>query len=116
MNGTNRPDAVTALALLEPEANVLYSIERAAQFTGMPRRHIVLYARRGFVTPAIDPAETGWYFTAETIRTLRRLEMLRAMHSLDWPGMKLVLGLMTEVERLREELLGFQSSRPQPSR
>jgi hypothetical protein len=105
MNETHRIEPTTALILSEPEPDTLYPLERVAQFAGLPRRHIVLYVRHGFVRPAIDPAYAGWYFTAEAIRTLRRIEMLRTLHRLDPSGVRLVLGLMSEIERLREELL-----------
>jgi DNA-binding transcriptional MerR regulator len=95
---------MTTLTLWEPEPDVLYTLERAAQFAGLPRRHIVIYARHGLVTPATAPGAAGWYFTADAIHTLRRIEMLRAMHGLDLPGVRLVLGLMSEIERLRGEL------------
>lgn len=107
-------EPIATLTLWEPEPDVFYSIERAAQFAGLPRRHIVLYVRHGLVTPVAEPADVGWYFTAEAIRTLGRIEEFRAMHRLDLPGVRLVLGLMTEIERLRKELRCprfYQSSR-----
>ena len=104
MNGIHRPETITSLSLCEPEPGVLYTIERVAQFAGMPRRSIVLCARHGLVAPALDPAETGWCFNVEALRTLRRIEMLRAMHRLDVAGVKLLLELMSEIERLREEV------------
>jgi DNA-binding transcriptional MerR regulator len=103
MNGTNRPEPMTTLTLWEPESGVLYTLDHAAQFAGLPRRHVVLYARHGFITPATEPGAAGWYFTADAIRTLRRIAILRAMHGLDLPGVRLVLGLMSEIERLRGE-------------
>jgi DNA-binding transcriptional MerR regulator len=104
MNEPHRIATTTALILSEPEPDTLYPLERVAQFAGLPRRHIVLYVRHGLVRPAIDPADAGWYFTAEAIRTLRRIEMLRALHRLDVFGVRLVLDLMSEIERLRGAL------------
>ena len=94
----------TTLTIREPKPEMLYTIDHAAQFAGLPRRHIVLYARYGLITPATEPGDDGWYFTAEAIRTLRRIESLRAMHRFDIAGVRFVLGLIKEIERLRAEM------------
>ena len=99
----NEPIAIQSLTVWEPEGNALYTLEHVAQFAGLPRRHIVLYARHGFVAPAIEPGE-GWYFSAEAIRTLRRIARLRSSHGLELSGVRLVLDLMNEIDRLRVEL------------
>ena len=101
MNGVNTPEPMSTLSLWDPEPGVLYTIDHTAQFAGLPRRHIVLYARHGFITPAAQSGAVGWYFTADAIRTLRRIAMLRALYGLDLRGVRLVLGLMSEIERLR---------------
>ena len=103
-------ERISTLTLWEPEPDVLYSIEWVAQAADLPRRRIVLYARHGLIAPATEPGATGWYFTAEAIRTLRRIETLRAAHRLDVPSLRLVLGLMCEIQRLRGELLSSRGS------
>jgi len=92
------------LTLWEPAPEMLYTIDCAAQFAGLPRRHIALYARYGLIQPATGRGEGGWYFTGETIRTLRRIESLRVRHRFDMAGARLVLGLLKEIERLRAEM------------
>jgi hypothetical protein len=52
----------------------------------------------------MDPACSGWYFKDEAIRILRRIEYLRTACSLNLIGIKLMLELSREVERLREKL------------
>ncbi len=102
---TNNLDTPPAtLTHWEPESETLYTIDFAAQFAGMPRRRIVLYARYGLIKPATEQGDCGWYFTADSIRTLRRIESLRAMHRFDLSGVRFVLGLMKEIERLRAEM------------
>lgn len=104
MNANDLELSSTTLTVWEPEPEMLYTIDYAAQFAGMPRRHIVLYARYGLITPANALGDGGWYFTAETIRTLRRIESLRVIHRFDISGLRFVLGLMKEIERLRAEM------------
>ena len=51
-----------------------------------------------------DPAGSGWYFDDEAIRIVRRIEYLRSVCGLNLAGIKLVMALTEEVERLRNEL------------
>jgi len=102
MNNLNTPSGT--LTRWEPEPETVYTIDFAAQFAGLPRRHIVLYARYGLIKPATEQGDGGWYFTADSIRTLRRIESFRAMHRFDLSGVRFVLGLMKEIERLRAEM------------
>ncbi|MEI9898111.1 MAG: MerR family transcriptional regulator [Chthoniobacter sp.] len=92
------------MSLWEPEPDALYTLEHVAQLAGVPRRRIVLYARHGLMMPATESGAVGWYFTAEAVRTLLRIERLRALHRLDLPSVRLVLELIDEVERLRAAL------------
>lgn len=94
---------MSPLILYQPDPNAVYSLEWAASYSGMPRRQIVLYARHGLIRPAVDPRE-GWYFTLQALHTLRRIHALQSTHRLHLAGMKLVLDLMREIERLREEM------------
>jgi len=93
-----------ALQVFEPGAQTVYTIEVAAQLTQVPRRLIVLYYKHGLLSPVTDPAGSGWYFDDEAIRTVRRIEYLRSVCGLNLAGVKLVIDLMEEVERLRAEL------------
>ena len=102
---TNNLDTPPAtLTRWEPESETLYTIDFAAQFAGLPRPHIALYTRYGLIKPATEPGDGGWYFTAESIRTLRRIESIRLLHRFDLSGVRFVLGLMKEIERLRAEM------------
>jgi MerR family transcriptional regulator, heat shock protein HspR len=81
-----------------------HPIEVAAQLAKVPRRLIVLYYKHGLVAPVGDPAGAGWYFDDEAIRVVRRIEYLRSTCGLNLAGIKLVMSLTAEVERLRNEL------------
>ena len=93
-----------ALQVFEPGARAVYTIEVAAQMAQVPRRLIVLYYKHGLVTPVTDPAGAGWYFDDEAVRIVRRIEHLRSTCGLNLAGIKLVMSLINEVERLRTEL------------
>ena len=95
---------MNALQVFEPGARAVYTIEIAAQLAEVPRRLIVLYYKHGLVTPVTDPAGAGWYFDDEAVRIVRRIEHLRSTCGLNLAGIKLVMSLINEVERLRTEL------------
>ena len=96
--------SLTALDVYEPDSNIVYSIEAAARLAQVPRRLIAICCRYGLVSPVVAPECGGWYFNTEAIRTLRRIEYLRTECELNMPAIKLVLDLMREVERLRDEV------------
>lgn len=87
----------------QPDPDALYSLEWVTSFSGIPRRQIVLYARHGLIRPALDPTQ-GWYFSVQTLHTLQRIRSLELTHRFDLRGMKLVLELLHEIERLRAEM------------
>ncbi|MBV8415521.1 MAG: MerR family transcriptional regulator [Verrucomicrobia bacterium] len=99
-----------ALQVFEPDARTVYSIEMVAHLAQVPRRLIVLYYKHGLVSPVRDPASSGWCFDEEAIRIVRRIEYLRSACNVNLAGIKLILGLTQEVERLRQELR-FQQRR-----
>ena len=101
---------VTTLQLFEPDARAVYTLEAAASLTQLPRRLIAVYFKHGLVSPVMDPACSGWYFNDEAIRILRRIEYLRTTRGFNMVGIKLVINLARELERLREEL-NFRSRR-----
>jgi DNA-binding transcriptional MerR regulator len=72
-----------------------YTLEILAEITGVSTPTLVLYQEQGLIRPEFDD---------ETVRTLRRLEHLRETCELNLAGLKLITGLLEEVEQLREEL------------
>jgi len=97
------------LALFEPALHTLYSLEEVARTLDLSRHWIALCARHGLIHPVSDPVSGIWYFDAEAIRTLRRIEMLRSMHGLNVLSLKFVLGLLQEVETLRQEVQSIRA-------
>ena len=102
--GNSVQSSITTLQLFEPDARAVYTLEAAASLTQIPRRLIAVYFKHGLVSPVMDPACSGWYFNDEAIRILRRIEYLRSAYGLNLVGIKLIMDLAGEVERLREEL------------
>lgn len=100
---TTHPCALTARQLFEPVGPVAYSIEAVAQLTQTPRFLIAVYCRHGLISPLAPPETEGWWFDDETIRTLRRIERLRADYGVNLHGLCLVAGLIEELEGLRAE-------------
>jgi DNA-binding transcriptional MerR regulator len=94
-----------AIQLLEPDPEAVYTIEAVEQLVNIPRRTILIYYKHGLVSPVVDPACGGYYFNDEAIRALRRIEYLRQVCGINMPGIRMILDLMNEVERLRAELI-----------
>src|SRR3954454_13712660 len=102
---TSRGPAKTlAVQSFEPDPVAVYSIETTAQLAGVPRRTILVYCKHGLISPTVDPILWGYWFTAEAIRAVRRIENLRQTCGDDLPGIGIILDLMTEVQTLRAQL------------
>lgn len=93
-----------AVQSFEPDPAAVYSIEMAAQLAGLPRRMILVYCKHGMISPTVDPMLWGYWFDADAIRTLRRIENLRITCGDDLPGIAMILDLMNEVQVLRAQL------------
>jgi DNA-binding transcriptional MerR regulator len=93
-----------ALELFQPEPSVLYSLNATAHLAGVPRRSILIYCRAGLVRPVVQPPYGVLEFTEESIYTVRRIEHLRTLHTVDLDLLKTIFDLLAEVERLRTEV------------
>jgi hypothetical protein len=93
-----------AIQLFEPDPGAAFSIERTSQLAQVPRRRILIYCKQRLVSPITDPDVEGYWFDAEALRTLKRIEELRAICDEPLTGVKVILDLMREVQRLRAEM------------
>ena len=84
------------LPLYEPDEQAAYTLEVVAEITGISSQTILHYQEEGLL-----PSSN---LNDETVRTLRRIDHLQGELGLNDSGLKLILNLMDEVERLREEL------------
>jgi hypothetical protein len=98
----NRPHF--PLMQYQPQPNILYPLEAAAQIAGVPRRSILIYCRAGLVRSILQPPYGVMAFTKEAIHTVRRIEHVRINHSADITLLKTLFGLLEEVAQLRSEL------------
>ena len=110
---SNQPDwlipSAYALEVYEPNPNVLYSLEATAHLARVPRRSVLIYCRAGLLRPVFQPPHGMMGFTEEAIYTIRRIEEVRAVHSMDVSCIKTMFDLLDEVERLRTEIRFFRS-------
>jgi len=95
---------VAAIQLFEPDSGAVYPLEQASQLSKVSRRKILIYCKERLVSPTADPDVEGYWFDGETLRKLRQIEELRAICDEPLAGLRLVLDLMREVQRLRTEL------------
>jgi DNA-binding transcriptional MerR regulator len=99
---TNR--SRTSLRLFEPDPAVVYPIERVERLAQVPRRTILIYCRHGLISPVADPELGGFYFSGDAIRALKRIGYLQATRGVNLAGIKLILDLADELQRLRAML------------
>jgi DNA-binding transcriptional MerR regulator len=92
------------IELFDPPADTLYSIEATSQLSGVPRRTILVYCKRRLISPVIGAVDRGYSFDREGIRALRRIEALRPICGDDLAGIKIILDLTTELQRLHRRL------------
>ena len=85
----------------EPE---VYSLEVIEKITLVPRRTILVYHRHGLIQSSTSPDRGQHVFDDEAVRALRRIESLRRRFRVNLAGIKLIMGLMREVDELRAEL------------
>jgi len=85
------------------DTDILYTIDIIAEMAGVDPRTILHYQEQGFIRP-VSPADQGSpAFDTECLRQLRRIEHLRHCCEVNDAGLKLILGLLQEVEYLRQE-------------
>ena len=103
MNVTKENPAGT-VQRFEPRPNAVYSLETAAHLARVTRRAILVYCNHGLISPALDPQEAGFYFNNEAIRLLQHIAFLRNHCGINLRGTRIIVKLMDEVARLRNEL------------
>ena len=75
----------------------------------MSRRTILIYCKHGLISPTRRTANNGYSFDGDAIRALRRINGLRAVCGDDLSGIKIILDLMNEVERLHSEVRSLRN-------
>ena len=96
----NPSDSHRVHSRTEPDGGSGFTLEILARITGISIQAICDYQVHGI----IRPASRDDTFDDEAVRTLRRLEHLRTTCEMNLSGLKLLAGLLNEVEHLRAEL------------
>jgi len=88
--------------MISPDPHHIHPLEVVIRMTGSSRRKIIFYCRKGIVCPVSGQHE--WHFDEDTVMRLRHIEALRQQHRMNWAAIHTIIGLLDEVENLREEL------------
>jgi DNA-binding transcriptional MerR regulator len=89
----------SALQVYEPDEDSLYDLDTAAHLAGAPRRSVAVYCRWGMVRPEVDETYGGWYFDAEAIQAVRRIEYLRRVQGVNLAGIRMIMALLSRLEQ-----------------
>lgn len=90
-------------SVIHEETDAIYTIEVIAELAGTEPQMILHYQEMGLLQPAKETA-----FDNENLRRLRRIEHLRHTCEMNTTGLKLMLHLLDEVERLQQERRRWQ--------
>lgn len=86
------------------EEDTVYTLEVLCELVGVPSRTVLHYQEHGLISPAGTAGPGARRFNDGTLRTLRRIEHLRARYEMNLRSLRFTLGLLDELERLREDL------------
>lgn len=98
---------VYSLQHFTPDPEAVYPIDTIAHLADVPRHTVLLCCRHRLITPAVDPDYGGYSFSASAIQTLQRVNYLYRDCGINFAGIRIILGLMEEMERLREQVRQF---------
>jgi DNA-binding transcriptional MerR regulator len=80
-----------------------YSLEVIARLAGVDTRTVIRYQERGLLRSCSASQRRRPVFDSECLRQLRLIEHLRGAFAVNDSGLELILGLLHEVECLRQE-------------
>lgn len=92
------------LPIFEPDTEATYTLEVVVELTGVTSQAILHYREQGLISLITDPESGAHYFDDAALRTLRRIEHLHTYCEMNDSGLRLVLRLLEEVERLEADL------------
>jgi DNA-binding transcriptional MerR regulator len=88
----------------EPDPDAVYTLDVVVRLTGVSSQTILRYQEQGLIAPVARGTRGIRRFDDEALRTLRRIEHLRTRYEMNLRALKLTLGLLREMERLRDDL------------
>ena len=92
----------SSLERFTPQSDAIYPIDTIAHLAGVPRHTVMLCCRHRLVVPHQDPEYGGYHFEVGTIPILQRVDYLHRQCEINFTGVRIILGLMEELERMRE--------------
>ncbi|MEO6244869.1 MAG: chaperone modulator CbpM [Opitutaceae bacterium] len=94
------------IIILRPggDAQLLYSLEAAAQFTGVHSDLLRRYCRMGLLGEARAAAEAELIFDDNALYEVRRIERFRRRHHVNLRALPLVCAMAGAIARLEREI------------
>jgi DNA-binding transcriptional MerR regulator len=86
------------------DTDTFYTLEVVCEIVGVPRRTVLRYKEHGLIPTAAASRPGEHQYDDEALRALRRIEHLRAHYEMNLRTLKFTLGLIGELERLRDSL------------
>jgi DNA-binding transcriptional MerR regulator len=86
------------------DVGAVYTLDVLCRLVGISSQTILHYQEHGLIGPAGSAGPAAGRFDDETLRTLRRIEHLRDHYEMNLRSLKFTLGLLHELERLRDEM------------
>lgn len=90
-----------ALQAFVPDPGAVYPIDVIAHLADVPRHLVLLCCRHRLIAPAVDPEYGGYGFDVSVVPVLKRVDYLHRECGINFTGVRIILGLMDEVETLR---------------
>lgn len=86
-----------------PEDRGVYIISVAAELAGVHPQTLRIYERKGLLRPARTPGNTRRYSDRDIAR-LERIQLLTQRYRVNLAGVKIIVDMETELDRLRRRL------------
>jgi DNA-binding transcriptional MerR regulator len=96
------PDAEN-LPVYDAETDMTYTIDVVAELAGVDSQMVLHYQEQGFIRAVDATSQAPVEFDDESLRRIRQIEHLRRTCAVNDAGLKLILGLLHEIEDLRRE-------------
>ena len=94
---------VHALQRFDPDPDAAYPLDVIAHLANVPRHLVLVCCKHGLIAAQSDPLYGGYFFNADVIPILQRVDYLHRVCDINFAGIRIILGLMEEVERLRAQ-------------
>lgn len=101
-----------ALQPFAPDPHALLPLDAVAHLARLPRHFVLVCCKRGLVAPWVDPDYGGYFFDAAALRALQRIAYLHAECGVNMTGIRIILQLAREVERLSDRTSDGASASP----